>query len=109
VSRRAARGLTVWALSVVSGVALAAAFPAVLRIPPRDPAAARSVPPAFFSHRTHQSFGCFACHPSTFPQAPLGFRHEEMRAGRFCAQCHQGRIAFAIDGAACEGCHAPSR
>jgi len=109
VSRRAARWLLTGTLSCISGLALAAAFPAVLRIPPRDPGAARTLPPASFSHRTHQSFGCYACHPSTFPQAPLGFTHADMRAGRFCGQCHDGRIGFAIAGAACGGCHATSR
>lgn len=99
-----------WALWIVapllaSATVLGAAFPAVLRIPPRDPAAPRSVAAVLFSHRTHQSFGCYACHPSVFPQAPLGFTHEEMRQGRFCGQCHQGGIAFAIEGAACARCH----
>lgn len=98
-------GLLVAAISIVSAGALAAAFPAIVRIPPKRPSAPRPVPAASFSHRRHQSFGCHACHPSTFPQAPLGFTHEEMSQGRFCGQCHDGGIAFAIDGAACRRCH----
>jgi len=109
VNRRAVQWLLAIALSGLGALALAAAFPAVLRIPPRDPGATRSLPAASFSHRAHQSFGCYACHPSLFPQAPRGFTHEEMRAGRFCGQCHDGRTAFAIAGAACGGCHAPAR
>ncbi len=105
------RGLLVGALLVSSavGVAFAAAFPAVLRIPPANPAAQRTPPAAWFSHRTHQRLGCFACHPSVFPQAPLGFSHDEMREGHFCGRCHDGRVTFAIAGAACTECHAPPR
>lgn len=98
--------LLIPALLLGSAAAFAAAFPAVLRIPPKSPAAPRAVPAASFSHRTHQSFGCFACHPSVFPQAPLGFTHDDMRQGRFCGQCHEGETAFAIEGAACKRCHA---
>jgi c(7)-type cytochrome triheme protein len=105
--RARASYLSIPAVLVVSAAAFAAAFPAVLRIPPKNPAAPRSVPAALFSHRSHQSFGCFACHPSVFPQAPLGFTHAEMREGRFCGQCHNGAMAFAIERADCKRCHAP--
>lgn len=93
----------------MSTLAVAAAFPALLRIPPRDVAGPpRALPPALFSHRAHQSFGCYACHPSVFPQAPLGFTHQEMRRGQFCGRCHDGQVTFAIEGAPCTGCHASS-
>lgn len=105
--RRRARWGLVAVLLASSAGALAAAFPAVLRIPPRDPSAPRALPAARFSHRAHQSFGCFACHPGLFPQAPRGFTHEDMRAGHFCGRCHDGQTAFAIETAACKGCHAP--
>jgi c(7)-type cytochrome triheme protein len=106
-----ARSRLVAGLGVVllSSVALAAAFPAVLRIPRRNPAAAAFPPRALFSHRTHQSFGCYACHPSVFPQALVGFTHDEMGEGRYCGRCHDGRIAFAIPGAACGRCHVDGR
>ena len=93
-------------LLVASTVAFGAAFPALVRIPAKNPGSPRALPAASFSHRAHQSFGCFACHPSVFPQAPLGFAHDDMRQGRFCGQCHQGETAFAIEGAACTKCHA---
>jgi c(7)-type cytochrome triheme protein len=102
---RGGRQIAVTALLLSSAAALAGAFPAVVRIPRRDPSALPSLPPALFSHRTHGSFGCYACHPAIFPQAPIGFTHEEMRGGRFCGRCHQGRTAFAIEGAGCGGCH----
>lgn len=96
-------------LLVVSSVALAAAFPAVLRIPRRKSGETPTLPVAIFSHRTHATFGCYACHPSVFPQAPVSFTHAEMRTGKFCARCHNERIAFAIEGADCSRCHTDAR
>ena len=89
-------------------VALGAAFPAVLRIP-RNNSGAAIPPPALFSHRGHASVACNGCHPSVFPQAPVGFTHQQMREGQFCGHCHDGRTAFAITGAACSGCHVDAR
>jgi len=103
--RRALIHLVALSLVCASALALGAAFPARVRIPARDPAAPRSMPAAWFSHRAHQSFGCYACHPSTFAQAPIGFTHEEMRQRRFCGQCHDGATGFAIEGAPCKRCH----
>jgi len=94
---------------LLASVALGAAFPAVLRIPRRNPGAAAFPPRALFSHRTHQSFGCYACHPSVFPQAAVGFTHAEMQEGKFCGRCHDGQIAFAIPGATCARCHVDGR
>ena len=95
---------------LVSSTVLAAAFPGVLRIPRRDPGAAPYPPPALFSHRVHQSFGCYACHPSIFPQQTLvGFTHQEMSERKFCGRCHDGRTAFAIAGTACARCHVDAR
>lgn len=93
---------------LLSSAALGAAFPAVLRIPRRNPGV--TVPPrALFSHRTHQSFGCYSCHPAVFPQALVGFTHEEMQAGKFCGHCHDGQVGFAIAGAECARCHVDGR
>lgn len=92
----------------LAGVALGAAFPAVVRVPRSDPQRApAALPLAAFSHPAHRSSGCYACHPTLFPQAPRSFTHAEMRQGRFCAACHDGATAFAVTGAACERCHAP--
>jgi c(7)-type cytochrome triheme protein len=89
---------------------IGAAFPSALRVPRTAAGPAPGVlPAALFSHRTHGTFGCFACHPSTFPQAPLGFTHADMNAGRFCGHCHDGGIAFAVAGTACGACHATGR
>ncbi|MDB4981566.1 MAG: hypothetical protein JWM82_2318 [Myxococcales bacterium] len=93
-------------LAASGAVALGAAFPATLRLPRREPARAPGVPAALFSHRGHAAFGCQACHPAVFPQAPASFTHEEMKSGRFCGACHDGGVAFALTGAACGRCHA---
>ena len=94
---------------LVSSAALGAAFPAVLRIPRRDPGVPYP-PQALFSHRAHATFGCYACHPSIFPQQTLvGFTHQEMSEGKFCGRCHDGRTAFAIAGSACARCHVDAR
>lgn len=106
-ARAFAQGFALAALLVCGGVALGAAFPATVRLPRRDPKHAPGVPAALFSHRGHAAMGCQVCHPSVFPQAPVAFTHEEMKAGRYCGTCHDGGVAFAIAGAACGGCHAP--
>jgi c(7)-type cytochrome triheme protein len=99
------RRLVLGATLLVSTAAIGAAFPAVLRLPRRTGAAGYP-PRALFSHRSHQSFGCYACHPSIFPQQTLvAFTHQEMNEGKFCGRCHDGRFAFAIQGTACARCH----
>jgi c(7)-type cytochrome triheme protein len=101
-----------WALALAfvlaaATAAVAAAYPSALRIPRREPGQAAAIPEALFSHRTHGAFGCYSCHPSTFPQSAFGFTHEDMSKGRFCGRCHDGRVGFAIAGTACARCHVP--
>ena len=106
------RGWRAWiaaAVVLAAATALAAAYPATLRIPRREAGRAPAVPEAMFSHRSHDAFGCFACHPGTFPQAALGFTHDEMNKGRFCGRCHDGQVSFAVAGTACARCHVPTR
>jgi c(7)-type cytochrome triheme protein len=93
---------------LAAGPVLAAAYPASMRIPPRT-VRPSGPPAALYSHRTHATFACHVCHPNAFPQAAAGFTHEEMRDGHFCGGCHDGRMAFAITGAACVRCHVPAR
>jgi c(7)-type cytochrome triheme protein len=81
-----------------------AALPARVRIPQLT---ARTAPPAAqFSHLEHAQMQCYVCHPGTFPQAPLGFTHAEMRQRRYCGACHAGNEARAIAQMACQECHA---
>ena len=96
------------ALLMVTATAVGAAYPSALRIPRLEGRAA-AVPEAMFSHRTHGAFGCFSCHPSTFPQAAVGFTHDDMNKGRLCGRCHDGRVAFAVAGTVCARCHVPTR
>ena len=62
-------------------------------------------PGAVFSHWTHGQYGCFACHPGTFPQYKQTFTHEDMQKGLYCGSCHNGQLAFSPDDADCETCH----
>ena len=62
-------------------------------------------PGALFSHWTHGQFGCFACHPSIFPQRKMTFTHDEMDKGLYCGTCHNSQLAFAPDDTDCETCH----
>ena len=101
-------GLAVAAL-VGAGVFAAPLFavsaPEVVRIPQVRP---REKPPAaVFAHWRHNTFQCYSCHPSVFPQAPLGFTHQEMQAGRYCGSCHNGLAAKATTAMRCEDCHVP--
>ncbi|MCP3145331.1 c(7)-type cytochrome triheme domain-containing protein [Pyxidicoccus xibeiensis] len=82
---------------------LAFTLPQDVRIPPVK---ARPQPvPALFSHWSHNTQHCYSCHPGVFPQAPLGFTHQDMREGRFCGSCHDGKSAKAVSAMRCEGCH----
>jgi c(7)-type cytochrome triheme protein len=96
-------------IGVLAGVPLVAvALPAVVRIPkvkPHPEGAPQDE--ALFSHRAHGRFTCYSCHPSVFPQAPLGFTHEEMRRGEFCGHCHDGTRATAVLSMPCVSCHEP--
>ncbi|MBN8228607.1 hypothetical protein JYK02_13930 [Corallococcus macrosporus] len=78
--------------------------PQDVRLPPLKERAAPA--PALFSHWGHGSMHCYSCHPGTFPQAPLGFTHQDMREGRYCGRCHDGRAARAQTSMNCEACHA---
>jgi len=108
--RASSRSRAAWLAAVLllaAATALAAAYPAVLRIPRREAGRLPALPEALFSHRTHDAFGCYACHPTTFPQAPLAFTHDDMNKGRFCGRCHDGRMSFPVAGTACARCHVP--
>jgi c(7)-type cytochrome triheme protein len=83
---------------------LAVHAPQRLRIQPLE-ARPAGPPPAVFSHWAHDRLGCYACHPGIFPQAPQGFTHQQMQAGRACGACHDGRGAQAVSALRCEDCH----
>jgi c(7)-type cytochrome triheme protein len=106
--------VTRWSMAAVALLAglplVALAIPATVRVPrhkdarPFAPAAQ-----ALFSHRGHEPLRCFQCHPNLFPQARVAFTHADMDQGRFCAGCHEGSRAPAVNSYPCEACHAPGR
>lgn len=63
---------------------------------------------ALFRHGTHGQFSCYGCHPTLFPRHLAGFTHAQMKGGRLCAACHDGKVAFSITGAPCARCHVPN-
>lgn len=97
-------GATVVAAVPRDGVAM----PASVRIPKVAPHGEDDPPDAaLFSHWAHDRFKCYACHPSVFPQRRLGFTHQDLDEGRYCASCHDGKRAWSFDEAECETCHVP--
>lgn len=82
------------------------AVPDTVRIPKvKDHPAGTPQAAALFSHWEHGSQRCYACHPETFPQAPLGFTHADMNEKRFCGRCHGGGEAPPVHAYRCERCH----
>lgn len=90
-------------------------------------AATNNVTRVVFSHERHfgalNSKDCDLCHADKlglgegkpFPsRAPVAMRepHAEKSVGRFCANCHAGKVAFTAFGqkgdAGCERCHVPA-
>lgn len=65
----------------------------------------KKVPNAMFSHWRHNQFRCYNCHPDVFPQALVGFTHDQMDAGEYCGACHNGRNAWAVNERKCGVCH----
>ncbi|WP_141322982.1 c(7)-type cytochrome triheme domain-containing protein [Myxococcus sp. AB025B] len=109
---RARAVLQRWRWRVVLAVPLLFAPPILAVNAPQDvrlpPLKERKAPvPALFSHWAHDSQRCYSCHPGVFPQAPLGFTHQDMREGRYCGSCHDGRAAKAPSSMRCEACHVP--
>ena len=101
------------AITVIFGVLLALplvvmSMPESVRIPKvqehdeGDPSES-----ALFSHWSHDQFRCYECHQSIFPQSKLGFTHDDMDKGAYCATCHNGKIAWSVDDddVECETCH----
>lgn len=83
-------------------------MPDVVRIPIVKPHGKGDPPDAaLFSHRRHSQYYCYECHPTVFPQERYGFTHKEMKEGAYCATCHNGKVAWAIDddNIECESCH----
>jgi c(7)-type cytochrome triheme protein len=74
--------------------------------------------PVVFNHRTHvnpQHPNCLTCHPVLFsilnpgkPADGLAMSHKQMRRGKDCGVCHNGKVAFGTKGTKCVTCHEKS-
>ncbi len=78
----------------------------------REPGQETGTPPAVFPHWFHRiRFKCYACHPS-ITEMKAGANHvtmDDIRAGKFCGVCHNGKIAWEVGFDTCPRCHVESR
>ena len=67
------------------------------------------VPISVFSHWQHRMrFTCNVCHPAIFPMKAEDvppIKMDEIKAGKACGACHNGRGAFASSISTCVRCH----
>ncbi len=91
---------------VASGAAAAAVDGDITFHRPAD--ADKSTPPAVFPHWVHRiRFKCYVCHDAIF-QMKAGSNHvtmDDIRAGKFCGTCHNGKVAFDVGFETCARCH----
>ena len=64
--------------------------------------------PVVFPHWLHRiRFKCSSCHPHVFEMKaganPITM--DALRAGEFCARCHNGQIAWEVGFTTCVNCH----
>jgi len=67
-------------------------------------------PPAVFPHWRHRiRFKCSACHPQIFEmkKGANNITMNAIREGKFCAECHNGNVAFEVSFQSCYRCHKP--
>jgi len=65
--------------------------------------------PATFPHWLHRArFRCSVCHTDIFEMraGANAITMEGLRSGEFCAQCHNGKVAFEVGFSTCVRCHA---
>jgi cytochrome c oxidase cbb3-type subunit 2 len=65
-------------------------------------------PPVVFPHWIHRTRAkCQSCHPSPFEMRaganPVSM--DRLRAGQYCAQCHNGKVAWEVGFKTCVKCH----
>lgn len=69
---------------------------------------ASGTPVAVFPHWIHRiRYKCYACHPRPF-EMKAGANKITMDAiqeGKFCALCHNGKIAWPVSFETCNRCH----
>ena len=70
--------------------------------------ASQDISPATFPHLAHRVvFRCYACHDSLFPMQhePKPVTMAQMKDGKQCGACHNGRVAFGVTMDTCARCH----
>ena len=71
--------------------------------------AQQETPPAVFSHWFHRiRFRCYVCHPAIFPMKAGGgpaIKMDDIRAGKYCGACHNGKTAWEASFDTCMRCH----
>jgi c(7)-type cytochrome triheme protein len=69
---------------------------------------ADDIPPARFPHWVHRmNFKCYVCHEGIF-QMKAGaddVTMDDVRSGKFCGVCHNGKTAFQVTFETCPRCH----
>lgn len=69
---------------------------------------ADEIPPAKFPHWVHRmNFKCYVCHEAIF-QMKAGADNvtmDDVREGKFCGVCHNGKTAFQVTFETCPRCH----
>lgn len=66
------------------------------------------IPPAVFPHWFHRiRFRCYVCHPDVFvmKRGANSITMDDIRAGKFCGQCHNGGVAWGLSFEVCALCH----
>ena len=74
----------------------------------RKAAGTEDIPPAIFPHFLHRmQFKCYVCHDAIFPMkaGETSISMDEIREGKYCGACHNGRTAFQATFEACPRCH----
>jgi len=69
---------------------------------------ANEIPAVVFPHWKHRTrFRCYACHPDSFAMksGANAISMDDLRAGRYCGRCHDGRTAFPVAFETCRTCH----
>jgi c(7)-type cytochrome triheme protein len=70
---------------------------------------AKSYAPAVFPHWFHRiRVKCASCHPRVFEMrtGANNVSMDALRSGKFCATCHNGKVAWEVGFTTCSKCHA---
>ena len=97
------------AIALLASAGIATAAPGDVKLKRGGPVPAETVPVTTFSHWKHRMrFTCDVCHPALFPMkadevAPITM--DEIKAGKACGVCHNGKGAWASSVDTCNRCH----